>query len=195
MSTQRPLNSRLIQARIFHSVRSSCRLAMPNYTPDRWFECDVWAVTKAGYGVEYEIKLSRGDYRADATKAHRSKYRRIVEPETGMPRLERIPGNSKHSLLAARSPVGPSRFWFVVPKGMVQPEEVPEWAGLMWASPWFELPTIQQIKRAPILHRQPACQKSIERAFTACYWRMWSYMGVEDNQEQAPSTPTIRSDA
>jgi outer membrane autotransporter protein len=49
---------------------------MPNYTPKNWFECDVMAVTKAGYLEEYEIKLSASDFKADSKKCFREGYLR-----------------------------------------------------------------------------------------------------------------------
>lgn len=65
------MNERTIQLALFQHLRSTCVCAAPNYTPDGWWECDVWAVTRAGYGIEYEIKLSVHDFRADKQKAKR----------------------------------------------------------------------------------------------------------------------------
>lgn len=57
-----------IQIALWKDLQSSRDLVMPNYTPKKWFECDVMAVTKAGYLEEYEIKLSASDFKADAKK-------------------------------------------------------------------------------------------------------------------------------
>ena len=41
---------------------------LPNYTPHAWWESDVFEITAAGYFVEYEVKISVSDFKADAKK-------------------------------------------------------------------------------------------------------------------------------
>ena len=58
------MTARDIQRRLlFDLYRTST--VIPNYTPRRWWECDVWEITKAGYFREYEIKVSRADLLGD----------------------------------------------------------------------------------------------------------------------------------
>ncbi len=110
---------------------------LPNYTSANWFECDVFEVTAAGYFVEYEVKLTLNDFKADAKKRRHS-----YGQATAM----------KHSLLAAADPHGPSRFFFVTPPGLVAVEHresldpaavLPSWAGLIeierpeWRRSWL----------------------------------------------------------
>lgn len=146
---------------------------LPNYTPRRWFECDVFEVTEAGYFREYEIKMTRADFRADAAKT------KDVNPrfEAGQIVRDTI---GKHNLLSLRDAAGPTRFWFVTPKDLVTPLEVPEWAGLIYArqtEPKPEWQTIHStiltlIKSAPKLHGAKCDAKVIEHSRGICYWRM-----------------------
>lgn len=141
---------------------------LPNYTPFRWFECDLFNVTKAGFFHEFEIKLTRSDFRADAEKADR--------PVFNGPLI------TKHSRLAAADPKGPCIFWFVTPRDLVQPSELPPWAGLIyiWRYPrpngWHRL-GIEIKKKAPRLHKQKLDPDTLKSAQASCYWRFHNLFG------------------
>jgi len=139
---------------------------LPNYTPRRWWECDVFELTTAGYFREYEIKLTRSDFAVDAKK-RRSLWNRgeqnVVE--------------EKHALLAAADPRGPTRFWYVTPAGLIAPAELPAWAGLIEVEPprehpyWWRLRR-REIVRAPTLHREKLPEAKAEHARSVLYWRL-----------------------
>jgi len=130
------------------SERSFRSIMIQRYTPTGWWECDVAEVTDAGYLREYEIKVSRSDFKADARK---SSY------------VQMVPGDwrsqtkkTKHELLAERWKKGPSQFFFVCPENVLPVEIVPEWAGLIYVfrrgpTHW---PEERLIKPAPRLHRE-----------------------------------------
>jgi len=42
----------------------------PNRTYDELHECDILKLTKTGYATEYEIKISKSDFKADLKKKH-----------------------------------------------------------------------------------------------------------------------------
>jgi hypothetical protein len=165
------MTARDIQRRMLVE-RYRVNFAMPNYTPRGWWECDVFEITKAGYFVEYEIKLSRSDFKADALK----------QKEEWVPRngwgFDRRPGQKKHELIPQGLPVGPSRFWFVTPQGLLDPKEVPPWAGLIEChmtnhSPPFAVRDAMVIK-APTLHRHKLDPTVRQHANGICYYRMHS---------------------
>ena len=52
------MTEQTIQNRLYYMLRSAAQCLMPNFTPGGWWECDLATVTRAGYFVEYEIKLS-----------------------------------------------------------------------------------------------------------------------------------------
>lgn len=155
-------------------IKTLCRerwirsFVMANYTPGRWWECDVMEVTKSNLMVEYEVKVSRGDYFADAQKE-----RNVLDWSQGYPwrtsAMER-----KHDMLAARHVGGPSRFYFVVPAGLVKLEEVPEWAGLIEAHSRERTGRtyIHEIKKAPRLHKEKFPQAALDAAWKTSYYRM-----------------------
>jgi hypothetical protein len=140
---------------------------IPNYTPAGWFECDLFELTAAGFFVEYEIKLSLADFRRDAEK-----FRREWDPAVRV-QIDRV----KHHEIAAADPRGPSRFWYVVPEGLLTPEIVPQWAGLIIARhrSGYSRPhdfTTEELKSAPRLHKVKADLKILPHATGVCYWRM-----------------------
>lgn len=153
------MTERKIQDTLFPwlAYERSYKLCIPNYTPARWHECDVFAVTKADMGVEFEIKISRSDFKADASKV------------------------DKHRKLFASHESGPSRFYYVVPEGLITVEEVPDYAGLLYIVESQRVHTtvaprlyVREVKKAPKLHRQPVPEKITDHARGVFYWRFWN---------------------
>ena len=144
---------------------------IPRYTPVRWWECDVYLLTDAGFAVEYEVKTSLADFRADATKDRR--IFRSFDPERNQATDQRNQEivERKHDLLAARDTRGPSQFWFVVPAGLIACEIVPEWAGLIEIGNSWRM-TESVVKTAPRLHREPVSAKARLAVEATAYWRM-----------------------
>lgn len=165
--TARDIQRRLVANSYRHNF------ALCNYTPRGWFECDVFEVTKAGYMVEYEIKLSRSDFAADAKKA---KERWEINHTSGRAAWEKKVEPTKWEQLAANQQAGPSRFWFVIPCGVdIRDAEVPEWAGFIKAEmpgeSWRRIQMHVQ-RPAPLLHRVKVAPSILEHAQSVCYWRM-----------------------
>ena len=157
----------------FARDRMKWLILLPNYTPDNWYECDLFGVTKAGYMVEHEIKVTIADFRADAKKGRpECRYARVCKLN---PLVE-----TKHGRLAAMDHQGPSRYNYIVPADMIGPDEVPEWAGLIYASqhpatPYYpEYIGFNQVKKAPRLHSQKVAESVIAHARGVCYFRYWS---------------------
>lgn len=152
-STPTPISEWRIQRSLWLRMRDSCKVVMPNYTPLQWWECDVFSITAAGYFTEYEIKLTHSDFLADAKKGERW-----------------YGGETKHSLLAQGGEHGPSRFWYVSPGGIIAPEEVPAWAGLLI----FIRGIFFQIeKMAPRLHKHKCTIAAEHHAYRSAYLRFW----------------------
>ena len=100
------------------------------------WESDVLKITKSGYAYEFEIKISRGDFKNDFK--HKKKKHLLLENKEN---------NSKM----------PNYFYYVVPEGLVTEDEVPEYAGLIYVHAtiignsrvYYQF---QEIKAAPKLH-------------------------------------------
>lgn len=112
------------------SRSSGYDIIIPNFYLGR-YEMDLFRLTPAGLITEYEIKVSRADYKADFYK-------------------EQAGCNNKHALMTGGT-CACNRFYFVVPKKMVRAEEVPSYAGLLYykGKRGFDL-----VKNAPLIHKQ-----------------------------------------
>lgn len=140
---------------------------MPRFTPSGWWECDVCEITRAGYMREYEIKMTRTDFKVDAEKAREVWNGSYSQPH---PR----PIEKKHDLLSAGDPRGPTMFYFVTPKGLLRPEEIPVWAG------WIEVARSHgssyayshTLKPAPRLHKVKVKDGVGRDIRGACYGRL-----------------------
>lgn len=90
-----------------------CYLTHPKYLINNLYvfgwESDYLACTRSGYWYEVEVKVSRADFLADFKK------------------------KKKHAILSGAVPgLRPNYFAYAVPAGLIQPEDVPEYAGLIY---------------------------------------------------------------
>jgi hypothetical protein len=144
--------------------RHSRNFCLPNYTPRKWWECDVFEVTESGYFREYEIKISRSDFRADKDKIKSRWDGHLGIFGESVTTVKQQEIGKTH---------GPRQFWYVCPEGLIKVEEVPQWAGLIHMmrnsssrlSEW-------EIKRAPNLHSEKFDEKRMLHAKGICYWRL-----------------------
>lgn len=151
------MTEKKIQAELFRIRRSACRLMMPNYSPRGWWECDMLAVTKAGYWNEFEIKLSLQDYAADWSKQKGSE--------------------TKHGRLAAsleRDSAGPKTFSFVMPAELAELVEPPDYAGVIGVEARGRWLGFRVYKPAPRLHSEKFNEKQTKQLLTSAYWRYWN---------------------
>lgn len=96
-------------------VLNRCYLSNHRYLTNNLYlfgwESDYAACTKAGYWYEVEVKISRADFFNDFKK------------------------QKKHEILSGKRPgLRPNYFTYAVPEGLIQPEEIPEYAGLIFIS-------------------------------------------------------------
>lgn len=113
------------------------------------FECDILELTKSGYLYEYEIKLTKADFKNDAKKQTGTYV--IVDGKYQSKPL------FKYDHLSDGKRV--NYFYYVVPEGLLKAEDVPEFAGLMEfksgetvysdgrAVPYFRFVTIKNAKK------------------------------------------------
>lgn len=156
------LTERNVQTALWWKLHSSADLLIPNYTPDGWFECDLWYLSKRGYACEFEIKLTRNDFRSDALKSRDLLSHMRVRQTV-----------SKYDKLAQGSPDGPSRFVYVAPRGVIPLDELPPWAGLWEFNPAYTI-TCKPTRNAPRLHKIEVPEKIRKHARGVFYWRFWN---------------------
>lgn len=175
------MTERDAQVAIWRMIGNQSEIMAPNYTPRSWWECDVFAVTKAGYGVEYEIKTSVRDFEADARKR---RTRRLPFNHAAKTQEERHPKivEVKHELLAAHDQRGPSRFFYVVPDEMRETFEplLPAWAGLVTVRhrqrDWW---IAHAMKTAPRLHNTKVEDSVTAHMASVFYYRFWRLLARE----------------
>lgn len=169
-------------------------LCLPRYTPRQWWECDVFELTERGYFREYEVKLTLRDFHADAEKSQdiRSTGRWVQNPARPGCSNYVCDQEKKHALLAMGDPRGPVEFWFVTPVGLVTPDALPPFAGLIelhdrgegHRPTWRWSPHI--VVQAPRLHEQKADAKIRQDLFGSCYYRLHEAMRtIRDRSEPA----------
>lgn len=167
--TDTTLTERCIQLSIHRERVASSKIICPNYTPRGWWECDLWQVTKSGYATEYEIKITLSDFKNDARK-QQVQY----EKNDGWKKYT----ENKHDLLSAGCDRGPSRFFYCVPKSLVEQIEplLPDWAGLISFFPveGWHLSLARVRKDAPRLHRVKVDSKEIELCKSRIVYRYWN---------------------
>lgn len=124
-------------------------LLFPNVYIHNW-ESDVVYLSTSYYAQEYEIKLTHQDFLADKKKF--DKHLRLQNHNTQF----------KH-------------FWYVCPPNTIEVSELPEYAGLLhvfW-SPYWSGWTLEQIRRAPIIGKEPLAEKIVMGLLKKGLSRYW----------------------
>ena len=98
-------------------------------------ECDVITISKSDFIYEYEIKISRADFKKDFNK---TKHSLITEGKF----IKEL----KNEILY----LVPNYFYFVVPENLISIDEIPIYAGLIYITKTQEF---NIIKKAPIIHK------------------------------------------
>lgn len=83
----------------------------PNIFVGKW-EADLLEVTRSRLTYEYEVKVSRCDFHKDKKKS--DKY-----------------GKNKFDVVTSGQRT--NYFYYIVPKSLIKPDEVPDFAGLIYA--------------------------------------------------------------
>jgi hypothetical protein len=150
---------------------------IPRFTPAGWWETDAFFITKAGYWVEFEVKLTRGDFKADAQKTQNVRGTGRWEPDPSRPGHQHYVHDQerKHDLMA-QTDRGPCQFFYVCPEQLVTLAELPAWAGLICffevsgRNPPYNLGT-RVVLPAPRRHKLKADPSIRAQALTSIYWR------------------------
>ncbi len=126
----KPRTIHQIHKSLYHWVRKTNIITLPNYYI-RGYECDLFTVTEKDVIVEYEIKITKSDYKADFLKSTCRGGLRVF----------------KHDLIKSGNRC--HRFYFVCPDGLITKDELPLYCGLIYEAKLGG--DFKVIKRAPIL--------------------------------------------
>ena len=107
-------------------------MSQPRYKLDNLYvfgwESDCLLLTRSGYWYEFEVKISKADFKNDFKNK-----------------------KEKHSILSSEEETKkPNFFYYVVPEDLIAPDDVPEYAGLIYIKRGRGLRTV---KKAPTLHK------------------------------------------
>ena len=130
-----------------------------NVCPYDSTEMDFVIVSPRFLVSEIEVKISRSDFKRDATKKKWHTY---------------FSGffNSRH----------PNAFYYACPYGLIGAEELPSKAGLLWITHTGE---VEVVKRAKEIHRAKCDYKFLEKLHRACV--RWISRGNYDPSNEGGS--------
>ncbi len=152
-----------IQYALYCRLNAGNKFVVPNVCLYDW-ESDFLQVTKADYATEYEIKVSRADFKADSKKVE--KHEILARDRPG----ERT--------FSYRSPIPirrPTRFFYVVPAKMLCAVEVPDYAGLIEVTDPTSGWGMTELKPAPRLpHSVKLTDRQKRKLLTSTYYRFWT---------------------
>ena len=120
-------------------------------------ETDFFAISKSGYAIEIEIKISESDFKKDFKK--KEKHRRYSDKSMKQK---------------------PNRFMYACPHGLIDISEVPEYAGLIYIGTYDYNSKI--IKQPPLLHKNKPMDniKFVKDLLTKYYYR---YQAIQRKYE------------
>jgi hypothetical protein len=124
------------------------------------YECDVMVLSESGYITEYEIKISKADFRNDFKKGHKKYW----YDDKYNPQPKHF---NKHNQIKEGNRT--NKFYFVTPIGLLDKEEIPEHAGLIEVGKKYY--NTKLIKRARWLHKRKVNDKIFKDLIDKFYHR------------------------
>lgn len=173
-----------IQIALKNEFIKSSKVMAPNIFLYSCFESDFIRVTGSGYAIEYEIKLSKSDFRADFNKSMEVvDGSEFVNTPSGH-KYEKLlyKSISKHKYLLAGS--GPSEFYYVYPSGLIDQIEVPEWAGIIEVHEVNSYRVcIQKVRAGKRLNKNKISPGKLQEIFKSLYYRYWSELSKRNTNQ------------
>lgn len=138
-------------------AESTKKYVLENLYVFSW-ESDKLIETRSGLIYEFEIKISKSDFKNDFKK--KDKHVILEGKQTHLPTfdsLEKIYKEMYEKNYLVSHFKKPNYFYYAVPEGLITVDEVPEYAGLIYIIPddgeyhftWFRI-----VKQAPKLHNE-----------------------------------------
>jgi hypothetical protein len=143
------MTERDIQIALYRHYYQQSKIFIPNSNAFGW-EADMLMIMPSLRVHEFEIKISRADFKKDAEKY---KHQHINDKLNGVE-------NRSHNYwttIQVNTITPANHFWYAVPEGLVKLEELPRYAGLIFVRQSINYPNlyeIQLVKKAPLLHKE-----------------------------------------
>jgi hypothetical protein len=147
-----------IQLILFNHYLRSDIIICPN-TEAIGAEADLLIIQPSGLVMEIEIKVSRADFKADFRK------------------LAKHAGLQGGGRTSVRRAAGPNYFSFAVPAGLVKPEEVPAYCGLIYIHGLGEQQPYERaeiMRNAPRLHAGKCDEKTMRRVARSLMYKVFN---------------------
>lgn len=151
------MNAEFISESLKKYYDTGAKYMVPNiyFFGDGYGETDLLVVRDGKHFIyDIEIKVSRADYKNDFKKKDKhlilEKGYRTFRHRTSIKQP-----NGKRKWYKANEPVPiksrPNRFFFAVPEGLIKPEELPSYAGLLYIT---KSGKVKKIKEGKLLHKE-----------------------------------------
>lgn len=128
-----------------HELRRINKFTVANFYIGKW-ECDMLAVSNKGFTHEIEVKISRSDFKNDFKKLSNDyKY-------NGFQKGYSITHADKHTIIQEGKRV--NRFSYLVPENLISIDEVPEYAGLIYAKKYGLHYFFSIVKKPKLLNKE-----------------------------------------
>jgi hypothetical protein len=177
---------------------SSVRYDIDNLYVFRW-ESDKLIKTRSGYYYEFEIKISKSDFKNDfkhkTDKHHLLKamltgekhtltfYREWEWNKNRYISFEAFERDMQHPCHFVEKQKKPNYFYYAVPENMIAVEDVPEYAGLIYVT---EDGWLKTVKKAPLLHKEKYTDEQLGLGekfyYNMVHWRNISHNYWRDIQ-------------
>ena len=133
------------------------------------FEADLIEITRSGYAYEYEVKISRSDFKADANKHFTVGY---FEKTTHL-KSEQTKGGTRVN-----------HFYYVVPRDLLTADDVPAFAGLIYANQHeTRRMSFHIIKKAPKLSKDKLGDNIKQKCFLSSYYKFHKLLKTKNNKK------------
>lgn len=176
------MTEHLIQIRLFWWLqRKGQRWIVPNFNGFYTGEMDVCSVMKSGMVNEFEIKVTRADFKADSKKQKHEILSDVTQTGLLVRQIPRWDGGFNELNITA-----PNFFYYVVPRDLITPEEIPAYAGLIYINP-ENSHDIRTIKKAKRIHANPITDEKRYKIADSLMWRFWNMKRKNNEPFQKPS--------
>jgi hypothetical protein len=131
-----------------------------NYQNGGFSEADIFGISKSGQMYEFEIKVSRADFKNDFKNKN---YKHDLLSNGDAKHTYNLWKKGRKTNETYDRIVLPNRFYYACPEGLIQINEVPIYAGLIYIS---ESGKYIEIKPAPLIHHYKANEAIYKNAAT-----------------------------
>jgi len=161
------VDSNIISRALSRYLNQNYNYVVPNFFVGM-YEFDMFCLnTRSKYFTEYEIKITKADFKKDFKKGNRQIN---FEKSNGYADRHYI-YSSKHGNFSNGKidKWTPNKFCFVVPFGLIARDEIPDYAGLMIYDENRD--SVSYIKSGKFIHRNEAPDEIYRMLLDKCYWR------------------------